>query len=228
MSPFVKKFLNPKFLVKKLIRVAYDTYWDWQFGGWCGGTKDSPYAHVGANGTQSTEYLQLRILFQHARVPITPEDVLIDVGCGKGRVINYWLLTGHRNRMVGIEIDDDIARLPRRRLQKYPNVTILTGDAVALLPADGTKFYLWNTFTAEVMHRFKSRLMEVCGHRGNVTLIYYFCKELHVFQGDPDWVIERLDGEPGLAFPSAIIRMKDPTERTSARGNGSMEGKMCP
>jgi SAM-dependent methyltransferase len=216
MSSFLKKLFNPRFLVKKLVRVSYDAYWDWKFGGWCGGTKDSPYAHLGANGTQSTEYLQLKILFQRERLPIAEDDVLIDVGCGKGRVINYWLMAGHRNRMVGIEIDDDIARLARQRLQNYPNVTILTGHAVELLPADGTKFYLWNTFGAEVMRRFKSRLMEACGQRGNVTLIYYNCEALHVFEGDPDWTIERLGGEQGLAFPSAIIRMRNPpTEKTA-------------
>jgi hypothetical protein len=128
----------------------------------------------------------------------------------RGSCINYWLMAGHRNRMVGIEIDDAIARLPRRRLRNYPNVTILTGDAVELLPADGTKFYLWNTFSAEVMRRFKSRLMETCGPRGNVTLIYHNCEALRVFEGDPDWTIERLGAAQGLAFPTAIIRMRNP------------------
>src|SRR5262245_7544268 len=144
MSAFLKKLVAPKFLVKKIIRVAYRAYCDWKFGGWCGGTKASPHAHQGAYFTLSTDYPQLKIVFRSDRVPITADDVLVDVGCGKGRVINYWLMSGHRNRMVGIEIDDDIARLPRRRLRRYPNVSILTGDAVALLPADGTKFYLWN------------------------------------------------------------------------------------
>jgi SAM-dependent methyltransferase len=213
MAGFFKKLINPKFLARKLVRVAYDAYWDWKFGGWCGGTKDSPYAHLGANGTQSTEYLQLRILFHGARLPITADDVLVDIGCGKGRVINYWLMTGHRNRMVGIEIDDAIARQARQRLRKYPNVTILTGDAIDLFPADGTKFYLWNTFQANMMQRFKARLMEVCGHRGNVTLIYYFCEAIRVFEGDPNWDIERLVRDIGLAFPSAVIRMRNPAER---------------
>src|SRR5262249_28282773 len=162
--------------------------------------------------TQSAEYLELKALFQRANLRVTADDVLVDIGCGKGRVINHWLMSGHRNRMVGIEIDDDIAREARRRLQKHANVTILTGDAVSLFPADGTKFYLWNSFQTEVVYRFKSRLMEVCGHRGNVTVIYYFCEGIAAFKGDPDWTIERL---PGLTYPTAIIRMKNPAERTS-------------
>jgi SAM-dependent methyltransferase len=210
VSPFFKKLFRPRIVVKKLVRVAYDAYWDWRYGGWCGGSKDSPYERLGVNSTQSTEYLQLRILFGSTRVPITDDDVLVDVGCGRGRVINYWLMSGHRNRMVGIEIDEEITRFARHRLRKHSNVTILAGDAIALLPADATKFYLWNPFRTEMARRFKGRLMEVYGRRGNVTIIYYNCEAIRAFEGDPDWLIERLESEPGLAFPSAIIRMKEP------------------
>ena len=226
MSAFLKKLVNPSFLVKKLIRVAYGAYWDWKFGGWCGGVKASPYAHQGDCFTISSDYLQLKILFRSDRVPITADDVLVDVGCGKGRVINHWLMCGHRNRMVGMEINEDIARLPRRGLRRYLNVSILTGDAIKLLPADGTIFYLWNPFDVKVMHRFKSRLMEVCGRRGNVILIYYNCEAIQVFEGGPDWIIDRLDGEPGLAFPAAIIRMKNPSRRrTPHKGNADAKVK---
>jgi hypothetical protein len=208
MSSLLKKLLNPRFLVNKVIRVTHNAYWDWKYGGWCGGTRESPFASLGAFKTQSVEYLQLKALFQRANLRITADDVLVDIGCGKGRVINYWLMTGHRNRMVGIEIDDDIASQARHRLQKYSNVTILSGDAVTLFPAEGTIFYLWNPFRAEVMDRFKSRLIEVCGQRGNVTIVYFMCEALKVFKGDPNWSIERLDGEPPLAYPAAIIRLK--------------------
>jgi hypothetical protein len=213
MSPFLKKLFNPKFLAKKVAGLTYDAYCDWTFGGWCGGTKISPFAHLSAFATQSTQYLQLDIVFNPKWVSIAKDDVLVDVGCGKGRVVNYWLKNRHRNRIIGIELDKLIARRTRQRLRTYPNVTILTGDVVDLLPPDGTKFYLWNPFGAEVMRRFKSRLVETCGHRGNVTLIYYYSKEIHVFEGDPNWTIVRLNEEKDLTFPSAIIHMREPGDR---------------
>jgi Methyltransferase domain len=204
--PF-NKLLSPRFLAGKVVRVMHNTYWDWRFGGSCGGRKISPFAYRGINGTQSTDYLQLELLFKAERVPIGDADVLVDVGCGKGRVINFWLRCGHRNPMIGIEIDPEIANLARQRLRRYPNVTILTGDVVDNLPPGATKFYLWNPFGSQAMRRFKARLLETYGQRGNVTLIYYHCVEISVFENDPNWIIQRLDAEPSLAFPSAIITM---------------------
>jgi SAM-dependent methyltransferase len=214
MPPLVKKLLSPRFLFWKVVRVTHNAYWDWRFGGSCGGSKVSSFP--GANPTQSSEYLQLRLLFKPERVPITKADVLVDVGCGKGRVINFWLMCGHRNPIVGIEVDEEIANLARQRLKEYPNVTIVTGDVLDNLPTDATKFYLWNSFQADVMRRFKSRLLETYGHRGNITLIYYNCEEFQVFENDPDWLIEPVQGEKALAFPSAIIKMRARGEQQSA------------
>jgi hypothetical protein len=201
----VRKLFSPKFLFWKAIRITHNAYWDWRFGGSCGGQKISSFP--GANATQSSEYMQLRLLFKPERLPISQADVLVDAGCGKGRVINYWLMCGYRNRMIGIEVDEEIANLARKRLKKYPNVTIITGNVLDNLPADATKFYLWNSFQAEMMMRFKARLLDTYRQRGDVTLIYYNCEELHAFEDDPSWIIERVEGEVDLAFPSAIIRM---------------------
>jgi hypothetical protein len=214
MPTLLKKLLSPRFLFWKVVRVTHNAYWDWRFGGSCGGRKAPSFP--GANGTQSSEYMQLRILFKPERVPIKKADVLVDVGSGKGRVINFWLMCGHRNRMVGIEVDQEIAELARQRLKRYPNVCIVTGDVNENLPPDATKFYLWNSLQAELMRRFKARLLESYGHRGDVTLIYYNCEEIHVFQNDPHWLIESLEGEKALAFPSAIIKMRPQGEQQSA------------
>ena len=57
-------------------------------------------------GTSSAHYGYLGKLFSNENVPIRPDDVLVDVGSGKGRVLNFWLQKGLRNRIVGIEIDE--------------------------------------------------------------------------------------------------------------------------
>ena len=43
---------------------------DLKWGGYCGGFKHSPYAHFGANATQSMHYAQLSYLFGHNNMPI--------------------------------------------------------------------------------------------------------------------------------------------------------------
>ncbi|MGZ5896830.1 MAG: class I SAM-dependent methyltransferase [Xanthobacteraceae bacterium] len=88
-----------------------------------GGTR---FKHLGVTGTVSSGYDVLPSLFAGQ---VRPDDVLVDVGCGKGRVLNWWLEHYPRHKIYGIEIDPELAHEARQRLHKFPNVTILTGDA---------------------------------------------------------------------------------------------------
>ncbi len=55
--------------------------------------------------TVSTNYEELEIIFFEYN-PLKESDVLIDVGCGKGRVFSFTpLYKGLKNKMIGIEIN---------------------------------------------------------------------------------------------------------------------------
>src|SRR5580704_16367679 len=69
----------------------------------------------------------LRHVFSH--INIHPDDVLVDVGCGAGRVLNYWLSLGLPNKLIGIEYDEAVARRTAQTYRKRANVQILSGDA---------------------------------------------------------------------------------------------------
>jgi hypothetical protein len=170
------------------IRPLHNLLEDRKWGGFCGGTKPSPYAHLGASVTQSLDYGHLSYLFTRNNLPVHESDVLVDVGCGKGRVINFWLGRGFRNRIIGIEIDGEIADTTRNRLARYPNVEIITGDATELLPEDGTLFFLFNPFGPDVMRRFLERLKQ----RRNTRIIYYYCLYIDLFKNDGFWTVEDL------------------------------------
>jgi hypothetical protein len=71
------------------IRAADNFFLDLQYSGrFLGGTMESRYASSGAIATQSTDYLALSYIFDNL-VQVQESDVLVDVGCGKGRVI-FW------------------------------------------------------------------------------------------------------------------------------------------
>ena len=187
-----------KALLVRSVRIGRNALMDMQYGGLLGGAVETPYAHLGAVKTENTDYVALSSIF---RGRIKDSDVLVDVGCGKGRVINFWLSQGLCNRMVGIELNDKIADETRRRLIRYKNVTILTGNATENIPVDGTLFYLYNPFDAHVMEAFKNRLITLFGRHSNITVLYYRCKHVHVFQSDPTWVVEIRDVGGPSAFP---------------------------
>src|SRR5215831_10941419 len=138
---------------------------DWKYGGYCGGRIRTRFAGSGAHPTVSTDYYQLPKLFGPEGVRVRPDDVLVDVGCGKGRVLNYWLHSGLKNRIYGLELDPEFAGFAARRLAKFRNVTILAGDAIANLPDDATLIFLYNPFEGDVLERFQAQVKEKYAHR---------------------------------------------------------------
>lgn len=190
--------------VRAMQNLALDLRW----GGRCGGRTRNPYAARGASPVQSTDWAALARLFRRNQIGIGPADVLVDVGCGPGRVLSWWLSRGLRNRMVGIELVEPVAERARRRMRKYPNVQIRCGDAVALLPPEGTFFYLYNPFDAPVLERFAARLLALPPRPGGLRVLYFNARHLDVFRRDPRWRVALLDtGEPE---PAALITRHDP------------------
>lgn len=80
------------------LALAFNVLLDRRYGGWSGGSRPSSHADIGANLFGSVHYYELpRIFNARNGLQITPADVLVDIGCGKGRVINWWLGRGLRS-----------------------------------------------------------------------------------------------------------------------------------
>ncbi len=172
------------------LELARDLILDRRYGGWCGGILQTPYPELQASRTQSTHYLQLIRLFRE--VPIKGSDVLVDVGCGKGRVINYWLHMGCKNRIVGIELNERVADRARERLKGYPNVSIVAGDVLEHIPEDATLFFLYHPFGETVMEQFRAALRRTVRNAPDLRIVYYNCVHRQIFDNDPDWEVAEL------------------------------------
>lgn len=191
----------------RIIRLAGNIRLDLKYGGFLGGSTDSRYKALGAYSTVNSDYSLLSLMF--SKCAIKNFDVLVDVGCGRGRVINWWLNQGIKNKIVGIELDKEIASKTRYRLKKYKNVSIITGNAIKDIPEDGTIFYLYNPFNEPVMEKFKVRLEYLFAERGGITIIYYNCVHINVFTDDPQWMVKEYDtGLDGFA----IIKLQNGTD----------------
>jgi SAM-dependent methyltransferase len=179
---------------------------DRRYGGSCGGSARSRFQETGAYGTSSADYWQLRRIFSPENdLLIEPDDVLVDIGCGKGRVLNHWLELGAANRIVGIELDPEIAAFARTRLASRQNVEVLTGDGVDLLPLDATVLFLFNPFGAAVLERLRDRIADCFPAGGRLRVVYYFAMHRHVFDEDPRFEVQPFARR---AFhPGVVVRL---------------------
>jgi hypothetical protein len=192
--------MRPRVVVRRTPKIVHNLVRDLRYGRPLGGTIASRHPEAGANDVGNADYDDLALLFGAAR--LERDDVIVDVGCGKGRPLN-WLLTHHReNRIYGIELDPAIGAATSRRLRRFGNVTVLCGDATAMLPPDATVFYLFNPFNEAVMRRFVAALKALPPACRRRRVIYYNYKHLQVFVDEPGFTVREI---PGPTLRSALI-----------------------
>jgi SAM-dependent methyltransferase len=108
-----------------------------------------------------------------------PDDVFVDFGCGKGRIVHQaakWPL----RRVVGVEISADLAGFAERLVAAHrheyrcPDVDIAVGDAARFdVPDDLTVAFMFDPFRGRTMDTVLHNLLaSIDRHPRRVTLIY--------------------------------------------------------
>jgi SAM-dependent methyltransferase len=189
-----------KAALTRAVRVARNAAIDLRFGRPLGG------AYLKNPDQSNSDYGALEKVFAGR---IRPGEVLVDVGCGSGRVLNYWLRVASGHQLYGIELDATLATRTQRRLRGKANVTVIAGDAVELCPANGTLFYLFNPFVSDIVRAFCGRIAEhstVLAPR----ILYYNPKHLDVLREAECWDIEIVDvGGGGAPYqPLAVAEFR--------------------
>jgi hypothetical protein len=177
---------------------------DLRYGGLCGGITINPFRAEGAFAVQSMDYAALSALHRRNQIQVGPGDVLVDVGCGRGRVLNWWLSRGLANPLIGLELIPEVARTTAQRLSGHPNVSIRQGDAMAHLPPDGTLFFLYNPFDRPTMVRFRDALLAQVRRLSELRIVYFNSLFVDVFREDRRWRVRDL--ETSDADPAALIQ----------------------
>ena len=152
-------------------------------------------------------YGALTVIDRH--LALTPDDVVADLGCGKGRA-TCWFATQQIRRSVGVEFDTGLARIAERnaatlRSRRAP-IDIVTGDAAEQNYEDVTAIFMFNPFGREVMGRVIARLDADRGSRP-IRILYMHPLVADVLDGTP-WlrrVAEFRVPHPMSALIKAVI-----------------------
>lgn len=181
---FILKFLlRPFYYVSCIINAVLDFIYTGNYL-----DKVIPRTRKNSYQTESTNYFLLKRIFKN--IEIKPQDVLLDVGCGHGRVITWWLQQGLKNKIYGIELNKSVADEAAKRFENYNNVKILAGDVLEKFPEDATLIYLFNPFDNGATFDFVELLNHLA--KKNVTVVYNNCLYLDHFVNNSNWrIIDR-------------------------------------
>ncbi len=178
---------------RRAARIARNAALDLRYGRPLGGTVRTRYGHLGAFDTANSAYEDLPALF--AAADVTAGDVVVDIGCGKGRVLNWLLRHYPGTALVGIELDPEVAARTRRRLRRHDAVLVIAGDAAGELPAATSVCYLFNPFDESVVARFAETLvrLEPLADGRARRIVYCRCKFLGPFERSDRFAIRPIE-----------------------------------
>ena len=159
--------------VRAVLYYIFAGFEDRRTGGKCTNrVVPSKYYDQGAYPLENSDYRCISQLFN--AIPLRTDDVFVDVGCGEGRVITYHDRRGFHGRMIGVELDEEIAARATRRVEHCENVVIINKNILDCSDVirDGTSFFLFNPFNGKVLKSFIEMVEKNC--KDGVRL-YYFC-----------------------------------------------------
>ncbi|MDP9076917.1 MAG: SAM-dependent methyltransferase [Bacteroidota bacterium] len=156
--------------------------------------------------TASTNYEELEVIF-FERITLNDDDVIVDVGSGKGRVFSYLLYKGLKNKMIGYEINDVVGIKTRKRLSRFKNVDMRCENIFDHFPEEGNVFYLYNPFKEEMVTQFMHQILKVADR--DPVILYNNPIHFDVFNNG-HFSCEYLDlpvNKYGYNFNCAIIKL---------------------
>ena len=94
---------------------------------------------------------------------ISSEDVVLDYGCGKGRV-DFFLSYRTKARTIGIEYDariyQDALDNQKTALSRAKTSFVLTNAESYEVPFQVNRCYFFNPFSVEILHKVMARILE--------------------------------------------------------------------
>lgn len=134
-----------------------------------------------------------RVLFRlFSAINFQPDDVLVDYGCGRGRVM---CIAARMNlaRVTGVEINPDSAAWAKRNLEnlrgrKVRDWSVYAGSAEDFDCGGGSVFYFYNPFGGELFSSVVAKIKSSVAKSGKPSRIVYINPKCRAELDDADWL----------------------------------------
>jgi cyclopropane fatty-acyl-phospholipid synthase-like methyltransferase len=139
-------------------------------------------------------YGRLQGMIKYLRM--TSDDVFVDLGCGKGRVV-FFVATHKLKKVVGVELDDNLfteaqENLRNLRVRKTP-IELFHADAAFFDLSEATIIYMFHPFGRKTCEKVLGNLKGSLDKAPRkIRIVYYAPAHRDLFDRQ-DWLV--LDGE---------------------------------
>lgn len=158
--------------------------------------RQSSYAADGAHDPTATPYFILDELF--GLMDFDESSHLLDVGCGSGRVLAFFVDRNIPGAVTGVELDTGLASKASRWASR-DNINVINASVLDIDLSDYSHIYLFNPFDSPILVKFiekvereATRPITVCHMSDNGETFYYLARDgwARVHQGE----FQKIDG----------------------------------
>ena len=108
---------------------------------------------------------------------IGKEDVVLDYGCGKGRV-GFFLSYRTKANTIGIEYDDRIYKSAlenqKTAISRIKPDFVLARAEEYEVPSDANRCYFFNPFSVEILHKVMARILESYYENPREVFLFFY------------------------------------------------------
>lgn len=105
------------------------------------------------------------------------QDVVLDYGCGKGRV-GFFLAHRTKAKTIGIEYDDRIyasaLENQKKAVSKGKSDFVLAGAEAYAVPPEASRCYFFNPFSVEILHKVMARILESWYEKPREIFLFFY------------------------------------------------------
>lgn len=104
------------------------------------------------------------------------DDVLVDYGCGKGRV-EFFLNNQVGCKVIGIDHSERLLQMAEKNLEKYgenENIIFVHSKAEDYHPDEANRFYLYNPFSTKIFRQVLKRIGQSKENNPREILIFFY------------------------------------------------------